>query len=105
MKNKLKELEKQFYEACVELDKQCLRIGVNASYFRQMLIKYGASNTVNMLIHNPGIQYGFTILWERKRLDLTVEALILKSPWDKLFSDEEKAIARQRLRDHGYNPD
>ena len=42
MKNKLKELEKQFYEACVELDKKCLKIGVNASYFRQMLIKYGA---------------------------------------------------------------
>ena len=39
---------------------------------------------------------GFTELWRRKRLDLTVEALVVQSKWDELFSDEERQIALSR---------
>jgi len=70
-----------------------------------MLFEHGALKTVRMLLGSSVVQYGFTKLWELNRLDLTVEALILKSPWDKLFSDDEKAIARQRLMEYGYKPD
>jgi hypothetical protein len=40
---------------------------------------------------------GFTRLWELKRLDLTVEALALREPWRRLFTDVELEKARQRL--------
>ena len=33
------------------------------------------------------------------------EAHILKPPWDTMFTDEEKEIARRRLIDCGYIPD
>ena len=42
-------------------------------------------------------------LWERKRLDLTVEAMILRPEWQALFSDVERRIAVNRLREYGYS--
>jgi hypothetical protein len=43
-------------------------------------------------------------LWERKRLDLAVESLVLNPEWRHLFSTAELEIARRRLRDYGYDP-
>lgn len=39
---------------------------------------------------------------ERKRLDLTVEAVILATEWHSLFSEQEREIARKRLAEYGY---
>ena len=41
-------------------------------------------------------------LWEARRLDLSVEALVLKPEWAELFTAEELATARQRLEDSDY---
>jgi hypothetical protein len=41
-------------------------------------------------------------LWKHKRLDLTVEATILREPWQQLFSMNEKEVARERLEQLGY---
>jgi hypothetical protein len=38
----------------------------------------------------------------RKRLDLTVEALILAPEWHELFAEPEREIARKRLADYNY---
>jgi hypothetical protein len=38
-----------------------------------------------------------------KRLDLTVEALALRKPWRRLFTEEELGKARQRLGQLHYN--
>jgi hypothetical protein len=46
---------------------------------------------------------GYVQLWRCGRLDLTVEALILREPWRALFSDAEHQIARRRLADSGYD--
>jgi hypothetical protein len=46
---------------------------------------------------------GYTALWERKRLGLTVEAPILQPAWQVLFSDAERSIAVNRLREYGYS--
>jgi hypothetical protein len=49
---------------------------------------------------------GFTSLWERKRLDLTVEAVILEETKSHpLFTEEEIEICRKRLRGYGYPPE
>ena len=40
---------------------------------------------------------------ERKRLDLTAEAVIVEeTKWHPLFTAEELEICRKRLRDYGY---
>jgi hypothetical protein len=54
------------------------------------------------LIAKDGGTYGFEVLWERKRLDLSVEAYVLKDKYSELFSDVEKEMCRKRLEDFGF---
>ncbi len=75
----------------------------NATRYLQMLLDHGGLKTAKILINAPHVSDGYTALWERKRLDLTVEALILKSEWNDFFTDEEIAIAKKRLSDYGFN--
>jgi len=49
------------------------------------------------------VSEGYTALWERGRLDLTVEALIHDNPqWHSLFTPEELAICTERLTQYEY---
>lgn len=69
----------------------------NATRFLEMLSTRGGLDTAHMLLRSPGVSEGFTELWSRGRSDLTVEALVLESPFDALFTPEELATARERL--------
>lgn len=71
----------------------------NAAYFLQMVEKEGGLRSAKILLHKPDLSEGFTALWERGRLDLTVESLVLKEPWRALFTEQELKIARKRLED------
>ncbi len=51
----------------------------------------------------PQMSDGFTQLWQRNRLDLTLKSLILQPRRYDLFSDEERDTARRRLRGCGAN--
>ena len=77
----------------------------NASVFLQMLHKHRGVATARMLINSSKPSDGYTNLYSRGRLDLTVEALVVEnSRWHPLFSEEELAIARKRLADYRYKP-
>lgn len=77
--------------------------GYKASIFLNMLFAHRGVETARRLIHSPNISDGYTALWERKRLDLTVEALIYDNDkWHSLFTPEEIAICRKRLRQYKY---
>jgi hypothetical protein len=46
---------------------------------------------------------GYTALWERKRLDLTVEALIMDNPeYQSLFDEKTFHTAKRRLQEYEY---
>jgi hypothetical protein len=45
---------------------------------------------------------GLTRLWEARRLDLSMEALVLKEPRCRLFTEDELKVARNRLAKLGY---
>jgi hypothetical protein len=77
--------------------------GYQATYFIQMVSDRGGLATARYLLHASGVSEGFTALWERRRLDLTVEAVVLQERFAPLFSDEERSIARARLREYGYH--
>lgn len=74
----------------------------NASRYLQMLNENRGLQTAQTLLYAQTVSEGYTALWERKRLDLTVEALILEPRWNELFTDEDRAIARNRLNEYGY---
>ncbi len=38
----------------------------------------------------------------RKRLDISMEATVLQDPWRELFTEEELAVARQKLAELGH---
>lgn len=77
--------------------------GYNASRFLGMVSEQGGYEAARALLHASKVSDGYTALWERQRLDLTVEALILKSEWRDLFSNAERDVARQRLIEYGYD--
>jgi hypothetical protein len=78
--------------------------GYRAGYFLRMLSELGGLGTAKRLLA-PGrpTHDGFTILFERGRLDLTVEATVIDTPrFAELFTDDELDTARARLRLHRY---
>jgi hypothetical protein len=74
-----------------------------ATYFLTMLSDYGGLGTAHRLLASSEISSGFTALYERGRLDLTVEALVVKPEFARLFSEDEIEIAQQRLNQLGYH--
>ena len=76
--------------------------GYKATYFRSMLAEHGSIATAKRLLASPVISDGFVALWERGRLDLTVEALVTRPEFGWLFTDEELEVARQRLEQFDY---
>ena len=74
-----------------------------ASIFHRMLCDRGGLATAKQLINERTPSEGYTALWERGRLDLTVEAVVTDSSvWHPLFDTDELDRARKRLRDYGY---
>jgi hypothetical protein len=73
-----------------------------ANHFLSMLADLGPLVTARKLLHAPAVSDGFAALWERGRLDLTVEALILLPRFAGLFTDHEREIAAKRLGQFGY---
>jgi len=74
----------------------------HATYFRSMLSEYGGLATARKLLSAPAVSDGFAALWERSRLDLTVEALVVQERFADLFSPKEIDVARYRLEQFGY---
>ncbi|MBO6094026.1 MAG: hypothetical protein J6P40_10495 [Oscillospiraceae bacterium] len=80
--------------------KEC---GYNASRFLQMIGEMGGLAAAKQLISKAGGTEGFATLWEHHRLDLSVEAHVLKPEYASLFTNAEKAMCRERLEQFGYS--
>ncbi|WP_158884560.1 GmrSD restriction endonuclease domain-containing protein [Amycolatopsis anabasis] len=76
----------------------------SATYFLSMLADLGPMETARKLLLSPAVSDGFAALWERGRLDLTVEALVTRAPFTDLFDERELEVARARLEQFGYSP-
>jgi hypothetical protein len=99
-------LELDFHEAMVELYRCAKReIHYNARYFIDMVSNNGGRETARYLLDTKEPSDGYVVLWERGRLDLSVEAEVLRPCWHGLFSDDQRAIAVRRLRDYGFDVD
>ncbi len=97
-------LEKQFDTAMMEVYTRAKsEANYIASIFHQMLIRQGGLATARQLINDPKESIGYTELFLRKRLDLTVEAVVYdNSKWHALFDNDEMEKIQKRLEVHGY---
>ncbi len=99
----MKNLEKEFDMAMMDIYHRAKsEAGYNATRFLQMLQEHRGLDTARILLNAPHVSDGYTALWERGRLDLSVEALILERKWYPLFSEQERGIARKRLEEYKY---
>jgi hypothetical protein len=78
----LNEAERQFHKAMVAIYETAKReLGYNATRFLQMLSEQGGLATAKQLLWSEQPSDGFTTLWSHHRLDLTVEAHVLKQEY------------------------
>lgn len=98
--------EKQFDADMMDIYRRALaEVRYNATRYHQMLIENGGLETARILINANTVSEGYSALWERGRLDLTVEALVLDHPqYHSLFTPEELDRVRSRLRAYEYGP-
>ncbi len=74
----MNDLERRFHREMVQIYEKAKReTGYNATRFLQMVSTEGGLATARKLLRAPAASEGFTALWERQRLDLSVEALVL----------------------------
>jgi hypothetical protein len=94
--------EHAFHLDMISIYNQAKRdLGYIASRFLHMLDQGGLA-AARQLLHAPRVSYGLITLLEHQRLDLTVEAHVLKPEFQYLFTQEELEIARARLDQYGY---
>jgi hypothetical protein len=94
----------QFDEEMLNIYRRAkLEAGYNASLFLHMLGEHGGLETARILIHKDRVSDGYTALYLRGRLDITVEAVIRDNPkWHTLFTSKELEICDERLRSYDY---
>ena len=97
------DLDNRFHHRMLQIHEQAKsECNYSASRFRNMVIDHGGLEAAKILLSSGGYSEGLTRLWEEKRLDISMEATVLKDPWRKLFTEEELAVATQKLEGLGY---
>ncbi|GAB4211731.1 MAG: hypothetical protein OHK0022_46610 [Roseiflexaceae bacterium] len=90
-------LEDTFHQGMLAGYHDLVRIGYRATYYLRMVQELGGVQAARQLINQEGVSEGLHRLWELKRLDLSVEAFVLRPEFRTLFSDEERQRARRHL--------
>jgi hypothetical protein len=70
---------------------------------REGLDEYGAVAMTHRHLKSKFASASFTRLWEMGRLELSIEAIVLRRDFRQLYSEEELRVARERLANKGYN--
>jgi hypothetical protein len=99
-------LEQQFTQAMFDIYRRAkTEADYNASIFFQMISERGGVRTAKALINATRPSDGYTQLYQRGHLEITVEAVVVENPkWHSLFTPDEIARARKRLKDYRYEP-
>ena len=97
------ELEKQFHQAMVNIyNRAKAECNYQPSYFLKMVSELGGLEAAKRLLSATDAQQGFGTLQRLGRLDLTMEAHVIKPEFAELFSDAEIDEAKERLDQQGY---
>ena len=94
---------KQFTGAMLDIYRRAFKeADYRATIFLNMVNEHGGYDAAMTLIHAGRPSDGYTALWQRGHLDLTVEALILRPEWWDIFTDEDRKAAFVRLEQYRY---
>jgi hypothetical protein len=97
-------LEDEFHREMIDIYQNLLRDCTGkAAYFLEMVGRQGGIETAKKLLQSDDIERGSTTLWKCGRLDLMFEYLVLQPKYAELFTDAEKEMARNRLKERGHS--
>lgn len=85
------------------IDRLKREIDYRPTRFAQMVNEQGGVNAAKRLLASDQYSEGFTTLWEKGRLEWSVEAFVLLPWYRELFTASERATAERRLRDHRFD--
>ena len=103
MTRPMTDVERRFGEAMLGIYREARDIGYTPSVFFRMLNEKGAVQTARQLINASQPSDGYTRLWELRRLDLSVEAVVHDNArWHDLFTQDELQRCQKLLADYGY---
>ena len=93
-------LEDEFHKEMLAIyDKARDELGIRLPRFKQMVERNGGVGAAKKLLHSNSVSTGFSKLFEKGRLDLTVESLVANNEkWHPLFNQEEIRKAKARLQ-------
>lgn len=98
-------LERRFDAAMVEIyERAGSEVAYWATRYLQLLRRRGGLGTARYLLAARVTSDGYARLRDAGRLDLTVEALVLRPEFEPLFSAEELERARERLAQYRAMP-
>ena len=98
--------EQQFHQAMIAANETAKReCKYNATYFLRLVSNHGALEAAKRLLATDKPSEGFGTLYLHQRLDLSVEAYVIKPQFRELFTPEAIAIATKRLQGYGYKFD
>lgn len=98
------QLEIEFHESMLDIYRKAKsEARYNAQRFLQMVVDHGGPEAARMLINSRTVSDGYTALFQRGRLDLTVEAMVLETEkYHPLFTTDQLDICAKRLQDYKY---
>lgn len=98
-------LEERFHDSMLDIFWLAGRAtGYWANYFLRGVRNKGGVTEARDLLRKTGTSPGFERLKAERRLDLSMEAIVIKPEYASLFSAQDIETAQQRLDDVGYRP-
>src|SRR5260370_20619731 len=72
-------------------------------YFLRKVRRVGGLRMAKDLLDDSSKASGFGRLAGENKLELSVEYMVLQARWWRLFTDRERAVARKRLNEAGFD--
>ena len=99
------QLKKTFHQEMINLYKQIIKsIKYKPTRLMDFINKYGGYEAAVKYISTESNVQDFAVLWEKERLDLSVEALIASEAYRSLFQEEIVAFCDRKLKEYSYAP-
>lgn len=99
------QLKKSFHQDMINLYKQIIKsIKYKPTRLMDFINKYGGYEAAVKYISTESNVQDFAVLWEKERLDLSVEALIATEAYRSLFQEEIVAFCDRKLKEYSYAP-
>jgi len=99
------QLKKSFHQEMINLYKKIIKIiKYKPTRLMDFINKYGGYEAAVKYISTESNVQDFAVLWEKERLDLSVEALITAEAYRSLFQEEIVAFCDRKLKEYSYAP-